>query len=382
MTRRAFTLIEMIVVITLLGVIVSVGLPAFNSMLRGSERTMAANQLRVGLTAARDLALRGEGVDSAAVFAFEPGGKVRIVPCVWVGQIDDVDAQHDDDGTGFTGLKRDVFAPSPLMQPAELPKGWSVRAFATPGSLDDNQVSTGNANGWYAESSVSVTVRTSGMWVFPETGFYDVDSSSDLKTPGQAGQNTHNGHALRNTFMVRFEGGTGRVKPRQGAPAVVVMIRPSEKNRGTIGGASNRYASINHPDNAPDLVVWARRVLELKQIDSGAVTPGRLRQLIGNESGDTVLAGEVLMLSVHEEAVMVTQCGASGVNRTTGTVYTPTSPVFDAAVVSAAGGADQFQKNVNSYMLGRLTRNGVPVTSDLILYGFEPSTGMLREIKP
>ena len=86
--RRAFTLIELIIVITLLIVVLGIAVPAFSGMLNASERTLAENTLRVGVTVARDLAVLN-GEDSGLLFVRDESGRTRMIPVVKVGTLND-----------------------------------------------------------------------------------------------------------------------------------------------------------------------------------------------------------------------------------------------------------------------------------------------------
>src|SRR5436305_8362895 len=81
--RRGFTLIELLVVIAIFVLLLALAVPAVSSLMDSSEESMAQNALRSGLAAARDAAMRSSGYDDgAAVFFYEPGGRLSIVPCI------------------------------------------------------------------------------------------------------------------------------------------------------------------------------------------------------------------------------------------------------------------------------------------------------------
>src|SRR4051812_14600321 len=113
--RRAFTITEILVVISIIVLMIAIAVPAFSSLIGSSERALAENQLRAGLAAARDAAIQSETGDGAAVFFFTPGGRISIVACTAVGQIED---QVPPVGAvPTTNITRDVFAPVPGMEP-------------------------------------------------------------------------------------------------------------------------------------------------------------------------------------------------------------------------------------------------------------------------
>ncbi len=260
----AYTLMELMVVISIIVLMIAIGVPSFTSLIRSSEASLAVNKLASGLSAARDVAVAaGVGNDGAAVFFFEPGGRVSIVPCVRIGELDDLD------NSGAV-IKRDVFIPAPEMEAIQLPRGWSVRAFTPINSID----SPTNPNGWYAGGDYP---PDQSNWIFPETEFYN--------------SNVQNDGADRQTFIIRFDGGTGTVSVSRPNTALVVSVRPSRQNR-------NAIASLR-ADRATDLKRWTRRVL-----NDGILTDAQKRNLIGDESGDTVLARPVTELCLYDEQKM------------------------------------------------------------------------------
>lgn len=361
--RKGFTLTELLVVIAVLVAVVLVGLPAFSSMLSGSERTLAINQLKIGLSAARDAAIRGDNVDSAAVFFFEPNGRVRVVPCVFVGRI--TDRRNPAQAFGPTNsVERDVFAPVGTVEATTLPRGWSVRAYAAPNLLHQAgaQLSTIPPNGWYEPMPNRDVDRSRGAWVFPETDFYDDTALEDFG----------NGATLRQTFMVRFEAGTGEVKSKDQGPVLVLAARPSEDNR-PARSAANQW---RRPDLATNQAVWARRLIARQ------LQPTEVQEYLGDRSGDTVLACSTDLLALYDEARMASSIGARGLNRGTGTIYAAgTVPGYDMSLFNGLSPIAVSQA-VDEWLTGELRRNGEFVESDALIYTFDRFTGALREIKP
>jgi prepilin-type N-terminal cleavage/methylation domain-containing protein len=385
-SRRAFTLTELLVVITLLVIVVAVGLPAFGSMLSSSNRTLAVGQFRAAMAAARDAAIGSTDSDAAAVFFFEPGGRMSIVPCVQVGTIADRDPANPG-SYPTTSIRRDVFAPSGTSETIQLPAGWSVRAFAGSAELDANN----NATGWYPDLNERYYDRQAGSWVFPETGFYDLNADRDEVSGNQ-------GRTLRQTFMVRFERGTGNLVVNQSVPAIVVAGRPSAV--GNLTRASNGAArDINWKriDRAENVASWAKRLLSRRVLTSGAsgngmVSANDLAVLIGAESGDTVLAGTSDLIALYDERVMAAGIGARGLNRFSGSLYRwgvlndaanqpPNRPEIDTALFTN-GSASQVAERVDRWIVGTLQLDGREVESDAIIYGFDRYTGRPREVKP
>lgn len=323
--RRGFTLIELLAVIGLLAVVLGIAVPAFRSMLNASELSSAENTLRVGVTVARDLALRGDG-DAALVVIRDPDGRTRLVPVVRVGTL--LDSIENPFVTGSfdpiedPGIERDVFAPIPLASPLELPGAWSVAGFADPNTIDRELDSTlGTFEGWYdsagygdngSVSTAAQDARLEGNWLLPETWLYERVMQAPGAPPPSGysplvtGADNAN-RTPRQTFMIRFESGTGLLA-RSDRPAIVVDARPSSLGRGVLP-VEMRWARA---DRMEDARVWARRVLETTDIDGDGASPfldplARTRDetlrvvTIGNYSNDTVLAGSVSRVALFRE---------------------------------------------------------------------------------
>lgn len=282
---RAFTIVELLLVISILVLLLAIGVPAFASMLYSSNQSMAENSLRVGLTAARDAALRSNsGQHAAAVFFYEPGGRLSIVACVKVGELVDEGA-----------VRRDIYVPMPQIEPVQLPQGWTIRGYAPPGSTDNTY--------WYEQNGYQ-SDRDKGHWLLPETGFFRADVNNDGED--------------RQTFMVVFEGGTGILMPSSGeTPALVLAPSPSTAFR--TGGLFGTH----RPDREADPARYVRRILALPDENDH-------RELLGDESSDTVLARSVGQLALCNERRLVSGIGLRP-DRATGTLYraAPTSGDWD-----------------------------------------------------
>ena len=323
--RRAFTLIELLAVIGLLAVVLGIAVPAFRGMLNASELSSAENSLRVGVTVARDLALRGDG-DAALVVIRDPDGRTRLVPAVHVGTV--LDSVENPFVAGSfnpiddPGIRRDVFAPIPLASPLEMPGAWSVAGFAAPNTVD-RVLSTadGTFEGWYdsaaygdngSMSTDAEDARLEGNWVLPETWLFERVMQAPGATPPSGysplvtGAENAN-RTPRQSFMIRFESGTGLLA-RSDRPALVVDARPSSLGRGDLP-VEMRWAKADRMEDARD---WTRRVLETTDIDGDGASPfldplARTRDetlrvvTIGNYSNDTVLAGSVSRVALFRE---------------------------------------------------------------------------------
>lgn len=307
--NRAFTVMELLVVVSIIVVLLLLAVPAFQSMVSSSEESLAENQLRSSLRAARDASLRtsGDG-DSAAVFFFEPGGRIGIVSYVKVGELSDLQ-----DGLP---VNREIFAPVVGSTPIFLPKGWSVRAYAPARSVRDS---------WYGDGAVTVGGNPADPnWLFPETGFYNLGRVDD--------------GPRRSTFMVRFKGTTGRLEAAPTTPVLLIAPRPSSVGRGL--PPYDRFRA----DQAPDLSKFVRQILTAptQATPSGSgLTIVEKRQLLGRESSDMVMARPVVALALYRESQLAASIGVR-VDRFTQTLYA--GPEF-------ASGSDDFTSYAPRYVI-------------------------------
>jgi len=212
---RGFSLTELMVVIAVIGVLAYIGLAAFPSMLRASDRTLAENQLRIGLSAARDAAIRGDGSDSAAVFTYDPvTRRTTIVPCVMVGTFRDRDPDPTNSNFPAQYLDRELFVPLSNVESPQLPTGWIIAGLASESALDNGPT---NPTGWYVQSADRPLNVDKGAWVLPETDFYNLES--DVLTSGNATRYD------RCTFMIRFAARTGVAITSESSPAPTAARR-------------------------------------------------------------------------------------------------------------------------------------------------------------
>lgn len=374
---RAFTLTELLIVIAILAVVVLVGLPAFASMLRGSERTLAENQLRSGTQAAQTAAVGRGGADTAAVFFYEPGaqengGRTSILPCEFVGRIIDTDALGNE-------VERDVFAPFGGAEPVQLPPGWMVRGFAAPSLLHDQ---VANPNGWYEPVTSGRIVNPNGGWVFPETSFYSQDP-----TTGEHASDTDlvGSITARQTFMIRFEGGSGVIKSNEPGPVIVIAPRPSSKGAVTRAtGAGNLWKRPDLADKG--LSKWARSVINRTLPGNKQQQEAARRELIGDESGDTVLAASVDVVSLYNESKLAEGLQTSGLNKATGSLYAKPGvnavPTLDSTLWTTGFSASGSETEIDNWIMGKLQRNGQYVESDAMIFAFDRLSAKPREIKP
>lgn len=340
---RAFTLIEVLVVVTLLIVVLGVAVPAFRGMIDASERSLSENAIRVGVQVARDLASRGEG-DAAIVFFRDLDGRTRMVPALHVGVLRDASFNTATTGSFEPGadptIDRDVFAPIAIATPIQLPKGWAIAGYADPNTIDQcfqNCANAGqlsfNFDGWYDSIAYGDNglntgddARRDGNWLLPETAYYETFMQApDAQEPDGYSSVISGADAQRTprqTFMVRFESGTGLLV-RGAAPALVIDPRPTSLGRGDFP-PEMRWARANRIEDAR---AWAERVVTTDDMNGNDVIDGEdgyLRTLVvGNFSNDTVLAGPVARLALYREEDLAQGLGAKGLNRETNSLYLP-----------------------------------------------------------
>lgn len=282
--RSAFTVTELLVVIVLISILVLVAVPSFQSMVYSSEEALAESQLRGGIRAARDVAVRSSaGNDGAAVIFFDRGGRTTIVPCVKAGEL--IETTPSANGTRVS--RREVFAAAgPAVQ---LPKNFMLRAFLAPQTVTDE---------YYGFNSASTGYRVNeSNWVFPETDFFNVESNA-------AGLD-------RNTFLIRFEAGTGALVGASTEPVLVFAPRRSSTDRGAVPFSTYRADK----DGVEDPVRFVRRVLNAPGLTSQDKTV-----LLGRDSSDVVLARPVQQLALYDETRLASALRAR-IDPDSGSIY-------------------------------------------------------------
>lgn len=280
---RAFTITELLVVITLVVILILIAVPSFQAMLYSSEEALAESQLRIAVRTARDAAVRSSaGNDAAAVFFFDRGGRLSVVPCVKVGELSDSDPANNSNA-----IQREIFAPVPGYVPVALPRNWVARGFAPANALDGE---------WYG-STTTIYQTNENNWVFPETDFFNVEANND-------GFN-------RSTFMIRFQAGTGSLSAATSKPALVFAPRASSSGRDTAP------FNVFRADRAEDPVKFVRSILNAPR---SVLTLAQKRLLLGRDSSDMVLARPVQQIAVYNEPQLA-RAFKVRVDSETGTIY-------------------------------------------------------------
>lgn len=402
--RRAFSVVELLVVIVIIVIVLSIATPAFRSLIYSSERSLAFNSVEAAVASARDLALRSAGGDDGAVvFLFDAGGPMRIVPAVRVGEFTQQLVPGRLDAAGQVTI--DVFAPVADVTPVELPLNWSVRGFAPAGSMVDIDPRGGEYAKWYNSRTTGGNTpdddaKEERNWVFPESGFYAVDLQVSPAAGSGAGVRPDpNALTSRQSFMIRFDARTGGLSPSKRL-AVVVDPRPSSENR--IGGANPRNDEIRlRVDRSEDLIRWTKGILTSAPFNAQSGRPlsppyrtnqdGGRPVYVGIESNDTVLVKPVTRIAVYDERRLAQQIGARGLNRETRSIYRPFDPQgagdrqigYDTQLFQGGVDYDNIRERINAWIEGD-TNFDEEINDDdepqARLYLVRPLSGELTEV--
>ena len=340
--RSAYTVVELLVVILIAAILLTIAVPAFQSTIYSSNRTLAVNSIQAASVMGRDVAIN-TGRDGAIVFVYDPEvGRVSIIPAVRVGTIREATTAPAGNGSGggpgSVGFgdqpyfDREVFVPSQVGEVLTLPAGWMVNGYASPGLLLDYDSAGDPAASWYNSAiyggtNVNSNIKEESHWVFPETGYFAKNSQvNGGSLDGGLSSVDPNLPTARQTFMIRFDGRTGAVS-RDTRSALFVDPRNS-REREPGGNRPDLYEQSIRADLAEDLEIWAGRVIDSPDLTNDGISYGRddgtLReQLIGTASNDTILVKPVSRVALYDINKLALGVGARGVNRETGTLYEP-----------------------------------------------------------
>ena len=345
-TRHGYTIVELLVVTVIAVLLLTIAVPAIQSAVYSSNRSLAANALEAASLMGRDVAIN-TGQDGAVVFVYDPQvQRINIIPAVKVGTVREPTTAPTSPPGGLGGpaavafgvlpyFDRDVFVPAPIGEVLSIPAGWMISGYATPGMLLDQDSAGDDAATWYnSENYGGLNFSATNLddpklqahWVFPETGFFARDSqgvggNDDGAVDFDLDYATTT-YTARQSFMIRFDARTGVVS-RDTRSAIFVDPRNSNER-----DPDNRLDPTLRVDLADDLQVWAQRVLSSPDLDGDGVgyatEDGDLRlQLIGSASNDTILVKPVSRLALYDINELAQGIGLRGVNRVTNTLYLP-----------------------------------------------------------
>jgi hypothetical protein len=266
------------------------------------------------------------------VFSFAPGGRLTMGIYVKVGTLSDECGANN-------VIERDIFVPTGLNEPVQLPKGWMVRGFAPPfaTSSGSNDSLVDPSTEWYESVTDRPMNSTEGNWLFPETHFYNVDDEAD--------------GANRQTFMVRFEAGSGIM--RMGAANTSLIFMPGPNAGWRSSGIYSQFRS----DQSDDAIRFVTRLLNAPGAGAGSLSETERRDLLGWESSDIVLARPVTQLALYDEGKLAAGIGAR-VDRVTGCLYVPFSTATGTPAYVTRANPGNFTRDINRWIMGDTDLDG------------------------
>ncbi|MDF1868872.1 MAG: type II secretion system protein [Phycisphaerales bacterium] len=415
--RGAFTLIEVLVVLVIAMVLLTISVPAFQSLIESSERSLAVNSVQTAIQAAQDIALDGrEGEDGAIVFLVADNGQLTMVPAVKIGTHREPYAA----APGALGLQTfdydyidmEVFAPLNSADAIQLPKSWFVRGYAPIGSMVDKFIVRNTpadqrfAAIWYNSPIYGGTdfnsdIKQESHWIFPETNMFAKNAQhvGGNASTGDLGGIQGQFRSPRQSFMIRFDGRTGQLS-RSTAPAIFIDPRVSrERPFGDQPNLNDRWKRV---DLADSVQRWGLRMMSASDTNSDGthwtIQDQYDRALwMGNISHDTVLVKAVSRIALYNEQEMARDIGARGLNRITGTVYrdydqtdSESEIQFDDRLWDSYPGDADILRKINRWVEGDTNDDGI-ITFDsndpnLLdeplsrLYLIQPYSGKLQEV--
>lgn len=327
--RSGFTLTEMFVVILIASIVLTIAIPTIQQTLDSAERASADNTLSFAATAARDLALQGDG-DTGVVVYDEPGVGTRLVIVRQIGTLTEgepgmgstLDNPFASPTAPMNTVERDLFVPIDQARSGALPEEWMIAGLAPPGFIDE---------AWYDGESYSndgatapAQVQARAHWLLPESHYFDRTLAGAITAPLRS-------FTPRQTFMLRYASGSGD-PVREPRDALILDPKPGAEGRGE--ALRNNFGVVNPNDQRPlradlaeNLETWARGILTASDVDrGGSVNPSDdvlRRALLGNYSHDTVLARPVTRLALFRRLEMARGLAASRLDPATNSIYAP-----------------------------------------------------------
>lgn len=210
MKRRAFTLFELLVVISIIIILAAIIVPAFGRIIESANYTGSINRLTGALGQARALAIQN-GRHTGVAFFFDLETEVASL------QVVELHGQQS--GTiGVNGASPAmVFRPATGTVPVELPKGVAVFGMSFAVAPPNTRYDATNIRQWYAgemiddDGSLKQTPPLLSddeivPWLFPRNDPY-VFMDRDVRTEEEFVEDSDAEAALRHgvTFMVQFD---------------------------------------------------------------------------------------------------------------------------------------------------------------------------------
>ena len=393
--RRGFTVLELLVVAGILVLLLGIAVAVISNVAYSSERSLAENQLRVGMTAARDAAIRSKHGDAAAVFYFR-GGRALIQPCVSVGKLVPPDPLNPDYAEWRTRVwdnalsidtppQYEVFVPVPEIEPIVMPRNWTIRGFAPAGSLHEDE--DGHRNGWYEWiAQADAQLAKLGLWVFPETNFIPSDDEGLLAIPGMEEQGWR-----RQTFSVRFEAQTGEVIFGDTKPFLVLDAQEAPYRF----DAASPFAVFD-VEQQEDTAMAVNRLLSgsgkqrLAALFPSLGADVAIQTLFGSRSTDMILTRPVYSISLTDERRLASAIGLRGLNRDTSSMYRRIDPAAPSTQLPIDDGLATFtgtgtvesemMTRVSQYITSRPDTWGEQISLEARVYTMSRYAGQLQEV--
>ncbi len=229
--RRAFTLVELLVVMGVMLVLVVTTLPAFRSIQKSGRLSGAINAVTTTLNNARSQAVR-EGRDVAVMFRFDTVRQVCSMEVLRAeATVYDADrlSNRMDAATVFVAIKGQA--------PVDLPRGAGVFGYGYGASRDQNN----NVDYWNWYEDLGTMFPYSGgtdkdPWLFPRTDVR-VMAGSDEPSDGDV--------QLLDTFIIRF------------SPDGSVVSNAEEL--GSLANGGNSFLDLDEPDST-EYRIWKPKV--------------------------------------------------------------------------------------------------------------------------
>ncbi|MGP1345235.1 MAG: pilus assembly FimT family protein [Phycisphaerales bacterium] len=252
--RRAFTLIELIVSITIIVIVAALTLPAITQIVRSNNYAAAINNVTATLTTARSIATRRQTYAGVA-FLFDARTRTYSLQIIELASTQS-GRLSDEASANLANNRAAVFKPAENTALVVLPSGTAVYGLAAGHDLDEFSGSSGKIDNrtasWYAGWRYGNTPNPPAdelltPWIFPLN-----DPATKLpRDPGELGRDRvgfdpFGDYALSNTAL------NPRVRQAlRHSQTFMVLFAPDGSLTTTIrlGGKSLRYAFLEFPND-------------------------------------------------------------------------------------------------------------------------------------